>query len=92
VPHIFLTYMTQIPSRQTYLANAGLAMIVGVPSPPPSSSHWRTIPAHASGCIVSLPPIDADGAVWLGAGRPAPWNSAITHCALMSASQDVNRL
>ena len=30
VPYIFLTYSTQIPSRQTYLASAGLALLVGL--------------------------------------------------------------
>jgi hypothetical protein len=30
IPYSFLTYSTQIPSRQTYLAGAGLAMLVGL--------------------------------------------------------------
>ena len=30
VPYSFLTYSTRIPSRQTYLASAGLALIVGL--------------------------------------------------------------
>jgi hypothetical protein len=30
VPYSFLTYSTQIPSRQTYLASAGLAALVGL--------------------------------------------------------------
>jgi hypothetical protein len=30
VPYVFLTYSTQIPSRQTYLASAGLALLVGM--------------------------------------------------------------
>jgi hypothetical protein len=30
VPYIFLTYSTQIPSRQTYLASAGLAILIGL--------------------------------------------------------------
>ena len=30
VPYSFLTYSTQIPSRQTYLASAGLALLVGM--------------------------------------------------------------
>lgn len=29
VPYMFLLYMTRVPSRQTYLASAGLALIVG---------------------------------------------------------------
>lgn len=30
LPYSFLTYSTQIPSRQTYLASAGLALLVGL--------------------------------------------------------------
>jgi hypothetical protein len=30
IPYSFLTYSTQIPSRQTYLASAGLAFLVGL--------------------------------------------------------------
>ncbi len=30
IPYIFLTYSTEIPSRQTYLASVGLAMLVGL--------------------------------------------------------------
>ncbi|HUK15389.1 MAG TPA: hypothetical protein VLW65_03210 [Bryobacteraceae bacterium] len=30
VPYSFLTYSTQIPSRQTYLASAGLALLIGL--------------------------------------------------------------
>ena len=30
VPYSFLTYSTEIPSRQTYLAGAGLALLVGI--------------------------------------------------------------
>src|ERR1035438_10410480 len=30
VPYSFLTYSTQIPSRQVYLASAGLALLVGL--------------------------------------------------------------
>jgi hypothetical protein len=30
LPYIFLTYSTEIPSRQTYLASVGLAMLVGL--------------------------------------------------------------
>jgi hypothetical protein len=36
VPYSFLTYSTRIPSRQTYLASAGLAMLVGL-----AAAHWR---------------------------------------------------
>jgi hypothetical protein len=38
-PYSFLTYSTRIPSRQTYLASAGLAMLVGL-----AAAHWQ---AHA---------------------------------------------
>lgn len=34
-PYSFLTYSTQIPSRQTYLASAGLALLVGI-----ALAHW----------------------------------------------------
>jgi hypothetical protein len=34
-PYSFLTYSTQIPSRQTYLASAGLAMLFGL-----AMAHW----------------------------------------------------
>ena len=30
IPYIFLTYSTQIPSRQTYLATVGLSLLVGL--------------------------------------------------------------
>ena len=30
IPYCFLTYSTEIPSRQTYLASAGLALLVGL--------------------------------------------------------------
>jgi len=36
-PYSFLTYSTQIPSRQTYLASAGLAMLVGL-----AMAHWQS--------------------------------------------------
>jgi hypothetical protein len=35
-PYSFLTYSTRIPSRQTYLASAGLAMLVGL-----AAAHWQ---------------------------------------------------
>jgi hypothetical protein len=34
-PYCFLTYSTQIPSRQTYLASAGVALLVGI-----AMAHW----------------------------------------------------
>jgi hypothetical protein len=36
-PYSFLTYSTQIPSRQTYLASAGLALLCGL-----AMAHWST--------------------------------------------------
>ena len=36
VPYSFLTYSTRIPSRQTYLASAGLALLVGL-----AMEHWE---------------------------------------------------
>jgi len=35
-PYSFLTYSTQIPSRQTYLASAGLALLFGL-----AMAHWQ---------------------------------------------------
>ena len=35
-PYSFLTYSTRIPSRQTYLASAGLAMLVGL-----AAAYWQ---------------------------------------------------
>jgi hypothetical protein len=37
VPYSFLMYSTQIPSRQTYLASAGLAMLFGL-----AMAHWQS--------------------------------------------------
>jgi hypothetical protein len=36
VPYSFLTYSMRIPSRQTYLASAGLALVFGL-----AAGHWR---------------------------------------------------
>jgi len=38
IPYCFLTYMPRIPSRHTYLASAGVALVVGLA--------WRTLPAR----------------------------------------------
>ncbi len=40
-PYSFLLYSTRIPSRQTYLASAGLAMLVGI-----AAAYWQE---HAGG-------------------------------------------
>lgn len=37
IPYSFLIYSTRIPSRQTYLASAGLALLVGL-----AMSYWQT--------------------------------------------------
>jgi hypothetical protein len=36
IPYSFLTYSTRIPSRQAYLASAGLALLFGL-----AAAHWR---------------------------------------------------
>ena len=41
VPYCFLTYSTRIPSRQTYLASAGLAWMFGL-----AAAHWRDAWPH----------------------------------------------
>ena len=41
VPYSFLTYSTRIPSRQIYLASAGLAFLVGL-----AAAHWREAWPH----------------------------------------------
>jgi hypothetical protein len=41
VPYSFLTYSTRIPSRQTYLASAGLALIFGL-----AAAYWREAWPH----------------------------------------------
>jgi hypothetical protein len=41
VPYSFLTYSTRIPSRQTYLASAGLALLFGL-----AAAYWRDAWPH----------------------------------------------
>jgi hypothetical protein len=41
LPYSFLTYSTRIPSRQTYLASAGLALLFGV-----AAARWRDVWPH----------------------------------------------
>ncbi|MCU1234142.1 MAG: hypothetical protein JWP63_2109 [Candidatus Solibacter sp.] len=128
VPYIFLTYSTAIPSRQTYLASAGLALLVGLAMAQYANRRtvavlltlivienaavlWtrkrvqfmeRSAPTselistarHTKAAIwvqcFPLPPIVAEAAIELGAGRPPSdlvWNAeaarsrgAVTFC------------
>jgi hypothetical protein len=45
VPYSFLTYSTQIPSRQTYLASAGLALLVGLAAARLEWGRWAAVAA-----------------------------------------------
>jgi len=49
VPYSFLTYATRIPSRQTYLASAGLAMLVGL-----AASHWQARAGTRRAAVAAL--------------------------------------
>jgi hypothetical protein len=108
VPYIFLTYSTAIPSRQTYLASVGLALLVGLAMAQCANRRaavaaiavvmvlenagvlWtrkhaqfleraaptseliavaRGTPGAIWVACFPLPPIDAEAAVHLGAGR-----------------------
>ena len=52
-PYSFLTYSTRIPSRQTYLASAGVAVIVGCAFAAwPKRAHHRSIVAAAAVLLV----------------------------------------
>jgi hypothetical protein len=44
IPYSFLTYSVRIPSRQTYLASAGVAWIVGAALERIAASHRKAIP------------------------------------------------
>jgi hypothetical protein len=48
-PYSFLTYSTRIPSRQTYLASAGLAMLVGL-----AAAHWQARAGARRGAIAAM--------------------------------------
>ncbi len=52
VPFSFLTYMSQVPSRQTYIASAGLAWLLGVAVTRLQERGWHT--AMAIVCIAAL--------------------------------------
>ena len=49
VPYSFLTYSTRIPSRQTYLASAGLAMLVGL-----AMAHWQSRAVSRRGAVAAV--------------------------------------
>jgi len=56
LPYSFLTYMTRVPSRHTYLASAGLAMLVGAAclSIRPRLASWKPwAPAALAALIVA---------------------------------------
>jgi len=48
-PYSFLTYSTQIPSRQTYLASAGLALLFGL-----AMSYWWTRAVSRRGVAMAV--------------------------------------
>lgn len=60
VPYIFLTYSTAIPSRQTYLASAGLAWLVGLAMAQLWRQHRRWVAA-----IVAVVLLHNVGILWL---------------------------
>lgn len=47
-PYSFLTYSTRIPSRQTYLASAGLAMLFGL-----AMAHWQARAGARRGVVAA---------------------------------------
>ena len=63
VPYSFLLYSTRIPSRQTYLASAGLAMLVGL-----ATAYWE---AHAASrrtllaAVVAVVLVENVGYLWV---------------------------
>jgi hypothetical protein len=63
VPYSFLTYSTEIPSRQTYIASAGLAMLVGLAL----SYWWEHMPARRVllGAAIALILAHNIGYLWL---------------------------
>ena len=48
-PYSFLTYSTRIPSRQTYLASAGLAMLFGL-----AMAHWQARAGSRRGVVAAV--------------------------------------
>jgi hypothetical protein len=63
-PYSFLTYSRQIPSRQTYLASAGVAMLVGLAF---CYFRWRPKPAFRAAAltiVIAAMLISNDGYIW----------------------------
>jgi hypothetical protein len=54
LPYVFLTYSYRIPSRQTYLASVGIALIVGYGLLNLYDRYWRARPALVIGLCVVL--------------------------------------
>ena len=52
LPYSFLTYMPQIASRHTYLASAGLALLVGAAAARLQETHHRTLLAAAAALVL----------------------------------------
>jgi hypothetical protein len=48
-PYSFLLYSTRIPSRQTYLASAGLAMLCGL-----AMAHWQARAGSRRGVVAAV--------------------------------------
>jgi hypothetical protein len=61
-PYSFLTYMTRVPSRHTYLASAGLAILVGLAW---TSVALRTPSRWAMGLLASLLLVHNIGYLWV---------------------------
>lgn len=56
LPYVFLTYQTRVPSRHTYLASAGLAMLAGaalhrLAGARPPVPRWDRAGAMAAVCL-----------------------------------------
>ncbi len=52
LPYCFLTYSTAVPSRQTYLASAGLAILAGIAFERLASKRSRTVAASVAAVIL----------------------------------------
>jgi 4-amino-4-deoxy-L-arabinose transferase-like glycosyltransferase len=63
LPYCFLTYSTQVPSRQTYLASAGLALLFGL-----AVAHLETVSALSRKLLIAVVVVALAaniGVVWL---------------------------
>jgi hypothetical protein len=54
IPYVFLTYSYRIPSRQTYLASVGIAIIVGYGLQTLYDRYWSARPALVAGVCAVL--------------------------------------